>query len=319
MRALSTALELIEVPDPQPRAHEAVIRVSAAGVNRADLLQRSGHYPAPAGASDILGLECSGIVESLPARGQRHNLRPGDPVCALLRGGGYAERVAVPVEHILPIPSGFSLTDAAALPEVTATAWLNLMELGQLRKGNWVLIHGAGGGLGNFCLQFAAAQGARVAVTVGSETARTRCLDQGAEMAINYRDQDFAAELSGTEGMNLILDIIGAKYLDQNLRSLAPHGRLVTIGLQGGRRAELDLALILSKQLHLTGSALRNLAPAKKETLLTAVHREIWPLLADKIIAPAIAEVLPWTAASQAHNQISAGGHFGKFVLEIAP
>ncbi len=316
MKALDYSLHVIDVPDPIPESGEALVEVAAFGVNRADLLQKTGHYPPPSGASSILGLECSGTLRRLPL-GYRGPLTVGDPVCALLTGGGYAQWVAVPIGQLLPIPQGYSLPDAAALPEGLCTAWLNLIRIGGLSRDQWVLIHGGAGGVGTFAVQIAASRGARIAVTAGTDAKLAHCAELGASALINYRKEDFsqAIRAHAPAGAALILDIIGAKYLRQNLNSLAPGGRLVTIGLQGGRQAELDLSLILRRGLQLTGSALRGLAPTLKAELMAELRTHIWPLLESGQIRPSIHRVDSWTAAEKAHSDLSAGKAIGKIVL----
>jgi putative PIG3 family NAD(P)H quinone oxidoreductase len=316
MKALDYSLQIVDLPDPLPKSGEALVEIAAFGVNRADLLQTAGRYQPPPGASSILGLECSGIIRHLP-EAYPGPLAMGDPVCALLTGGGYAELVAVPVGQLLPVPQGYSLSAAAALPEGLCTAWRNLIQVGQLSRDEWVLIHGGAGGVGTFAVQLAAAHGAQIAVTAGTEAKLAHCAELGAGVLINYREQDFSAAIRAhvPDGVAVILDIIGAKYLQQNLNSLAPGGRLLTIGLQGGRRAEVDLALILSRSLHLTGTALRGLAPQLKAELVTELGTQIWPLLAAGTIRPSIHRVDSWTAAAAAHADLAAGDVMGKLVL----
>ncbi|MGL5828682.1 MAG: NAD(P)H-quinone oxidoreductase, partial [Angustibacter sp.] len=299
-----------------PAAGEALVAVSAFGINRADLLQRAGHYPPPAGASSILGLECSGVIRELPPE-YRGPLALGQQVCALLSGGGYAQLVGVPTGQLLPLPAGYCLDQAAALPEGLCTAWLNLVQLGGLRRGHSVLIHGGAGGVGTFAVQLATALGARVAVTAGSAAKLAHCRQLGANICINYHDSNFDAEVRGhiPAGVDIILDIIGAKYLQQNLSALAPGGRLITIGLQGGRHASVDLAVILQNGLQLTGSALRQLPDLAKAELLTQIHRNVWPLLESGAIVPSLHRVDGWAEARQAHDDLSAGRVLGKLVL----
>lgn len=302
---------------PQPRPGEVLIDVVAAGVNRADVLQRQGLYPPPAGESSIIGLECSGtVVTAPPGRG----LAPGSPVCALLSGGGYAEQVAVPVGQVMPVPLGIDLVDAAALPEVACTVYSNLAMAARLQPGEWLLVHGGGSGIGTFAIQWARAIGAHVAVTVGSAAKAARCRELGAEVAINYREHDFVAELRAStagHGADVILDIIGAKYLERNVKALAIGGRLVVIGLQGGAKAELNLGLLLSKRASVTATSLRGRPADQKADICAAVVAAVWPLVEAGRIKPLIDRVLPLSEVAQAHRLLEASDHFGKLVLQV--
>lgn len=310
-------LRLTEVPAPVPGEGEVLIDVVAVGVNRADLLQRQGHYPPPPGASDLLGLECSGIVAAAPPEAA---VAPGDPVCALLSGGGYAEQVAVPAGQVLRVPTGVGLVAAAALPEVACTVYSNLVDSAHLEPGDWLLAHGGGSGIGTFAIQWARALGARVAVTAGSEDKVEKCNRLGADLAINYREADFVEELriaTGGAGANVILDIIGAAYLERNLRSLATDGRLVIIGLQGGLKSEINLGYLLSKRGTVAATSLRSRSTGDKARICRAVAADVWPLVEAGEIEPIIDRVLPLNEAADAHRLLAAGDHFGKVVLRV--
>ena len=311
-----SSLELGQVATPQPGPGEVLVKVAAAGVNRADLLQAQGHYPPPKGASDIIGLEVAGTIVALgpdtPAQ-----LQLGERVGALLAGGGYAEYVAVPAGQLTPIPQGWSLTDTAAIIEVATTVWSNLVMEAQLQPGELVLIHGGAGGIGTHAIQVAKALGATVAVTAGSAEKLDLCRRLGADITINYREEDFAEELAGR--CNVIVDIIGAKYLKQNLRALAPEGRMVTIGLQGGTKAELNMGLMLAKRLRLQGTTLRSRPVAAKAEIVSHTVANIWPWLADGTVSHHIHQVLPLSQAATAHELLASGQVSGTLVLEVAP
>jgi putative PIG3 family NAD(P)H quinone oxidoreductase len=295
-------LQLRSVADPQPAPGEVLLDVTAAGVNRADLLQRQGYYPPPPGASDILGLEVSGA-------------RDGEPVCALLTGGGYAEKVAVPRSQVMPLPPGVDPVTAAGIPEVACTVYSNLAMTAHLRPGEWLLIHGGGSGIGTFAIQWARAIGAHVAVTAGNSEKLARCADLGAEVLINYREQDFVEALP--HPVDVILDVVGAKYLARNVRALSDGGRLVVIGLQGGVKAELDLGALLSKRGSVIATSLRSRSLDQKAAICDAVVREVWPLYATGAIRPVVDRVLPLAEAAQAHRLLADSGHFGKVLLEV--
>lgn len=301
-----------ELPDPVPGPGEVLIEVAASAVNRADLLQRQGFYPPPPGASEVLGLECSGTVAALGA--QVAGLAVGDPVCALLAGGGYAERVVVPAGQVLPIPAGVSLVEAGGLPEVACTVHANLGMTAHLAAGERLLVHGGASGIGTFAIQYARALGAQVAVTAGSAAKLARCAELGAEVLVNYREQDFVAAV-GT--VDVILDSIGGKYLAGNLAVLATGGRLVVIGLQGGARAELDLGLLLTKRAAVHASSLRSRPTEQKAAICAAVREQVWPLLASGQIRPVVDRVLPMDQAAQAHRVVAASEHVGKVLLAV--
>lgn len=309
-----------EVPDlPAPGPGEVLIEVVAAGVNRADLLQRRGLYPPPPGASATLGLECSGVIAEVGA-GVR-DWKVGDRVCALLSGGGYAERVLVPATQVLPVPEGLDLAAAAALPEVAATVWSNLVMTAGLHAGQLLLIHGGGSGIGTHAIQVAAHLGARVAVTAGSQSKLERCKELGASILINYRDEDFVAVLKAeSSGADIILDNMGAAYLARNVDALAEDGQLVVIGMQGGVTAELNLAALLGKRGTIHATNLRRRAAtgrASKAEIITEVQRHLWPLIADGTVAPVVHAELPATDAAEAHRLLDSSDTVGKVLLQI--
>lgn len=307
-----------EVPDPSPAAGEVLVRVRASAVNRADLLQRAGFYNPPPGATEIPGLECSGTVAAVGDGVSGWSV--GDEVCALLAGGGYAELVAVPAGQLLPVPAGVGLRDAAALPEVACTVWSTVVREARLSPGELLLIHGGASGIGTFAIQLAVALGVRVAVTAGSAEKLDRCRRLGAEVAVNYRDEDFVERVhaaSDGRGADVVLDIMGASYLARNLDVLAPDGRLVIIGLQGGRRAELDLNRLLSRRGTLYAASLRARPAEQKAGIVAGVREEVWPLVAQGRIRPVIDRVLPMDRAAQAHAVLEESSHVGKVVLEV--
>ncbi|NUT08721.1 MAG: NAD(P)H-quinone oxidoreductase [Hamadaea sp.] len=299
MRAMTGDLVWREVPEPVPGPGEVLVEVAATAVNRADLLQVQGFYPPPPGAPAYLGLECAG------------RLADGSEVCALLAGGGYAERVAVPEGQILPKPDGLSLVEAAALPEVACTVWSNLTMVGRLAPGETVLIHGGGSGIGTFAIQYAKALGARVVATARREK-HEKLRELGADELLDYREDDF----SGVQA-DLVLDIIGGAYLGKNVTALATGGRLVIIGLQGGRRAELDLGALVSKRLTVAGTTLRSRPVAEKAAIVSAVRDEVWPMIEDGRIRPVIDTTFPVEEAAKAHERVAANAHLGKVVLAV--
>ena len=305
-----------EVPDPVAGPGEIVVEVAAAAVNRADLLQRQGLYPPPPGAPEWLGLECSGTVAELGAGVT--SLSVGDEVCCLLSGGGYAERVALPAGQAMPIPAGVDLITAAGLPEVACTVWSNLVMTAHLQRGEWLLIHGGGSGIGTMAIQVARALGARVAVTAGSAEKLATCEALGAEVLINYREQDFVeviATETGGRGVDVILDNMAAKYLERNISSLAPGGRLVVIGMQGGVKAEIDLGSLLRRNGTVHATTLRGRTPEQKAEICAQVERHVWPWIAAGIVKPVIDRTLPLTEAADAHRALEAGGVTGKVIL----
>ena len=310
------ALVPTTVPDPEPGPGEVLVRVAAAGVNRADLLQRAGHYPSPPGSAPWPGLEVSGTVSALGTGVTAWAV--GDPVCALLGGGGYAEQVVVDAGHVLPVPDGVDLVDAAGLPEAVCTAWSNLVDVGRLRAGERVLVHGGSGGVGSIAIQIAAALGARVLTTAGGPERGERCRTLGADVAIDHRAQDVVAavrEATGGHGVDVVLDVLGAAALADNLAVLATEGRLVVIGLQRGRRAEIDLGVLMSLRASVSGTTLRSRPAEQKTALVAAVRDRVWPLVADGRVRPVVHARLPLAEASRAHALLDSGEVFGKLLL----
>ncbi len=309
-------LSLAEVPDPVPGAGEVLIDIVAAGVNRADVLQRQGFYPPPPGAPPYPGLECSGHIAAIGDGVTGWGT--GDAVCALLSGGGYAERVSVPAGQVLPGPAGVSVTDAAGLPEAACTVHSNVVTLAGLRAGETLLVHGGASGIGTLAIQLGKALGARVACTAGSERKLARCRELGADLAISYRDEDFVeaiAGFTGGSGADVILDLMGASYLQRNVTALAPDGRLVVIGLQGGARAELDINALLRKRACVHATSLRARPAGQKAAIVARVRNEVWPLVSSGRVLPVIDRILPLAAAAQAHRVMEAGEHVGKILL----
>jgi putative PIG3 family NAD(P)H quinone oxidoreductase len=311
-------LHLIEVPDPVAKPGEVLIDIAAAGVNRADLVQRRGLYDPPEGAPPWPGLECSGTIA---ATGEGvFDWQVGDHVCALLAGGGYAEQVAVLAGQVLPLPDGIPLVHAAALPEAACTIWSNLFMLAALRPGETILVHGGAGGMGSFAIQLATQVGSRVFTTAGSTEKLERCRALGAEVAINYKTDDFVdvvREATRGRGVDVILDNMGAVYLRRNLEALALNGRLVVIGLQGGRRAEIDLGTLSMKRAAILATTLRHRPAEEKVAIVRSVRDHVWPLLADGRIKPVVDRVLPLAAAAEAHQIMEAGQHIGKIILAV--
>ncbi|MEU1300987.1 NAD(P)H-quinone oxidoreductase [Streptomyces shenzhenensis] len=314
------ALVWHEVPDPAPPgAGEVLVEVVAGAVNRADILQRQGFYNPPPGASPYPGLECSGRIAAVGPGVSGWAV--GDEVCALLVGGGYAERVVVPAGQLLPVPEGVDLKQAAALPEVVCTVWSNVFMISHLRPGETLLVHGGSSGIGTMAIQLAKAVGAKVAVTAGSKEKLERCAELGADILINYREQDFVAEVdraTGGAGADVILDNMGAKYLDRNVRALAVNGRLAVIGLQGGAKGELNLGALLSKRAAVSATSLRARPLAEKAAIVAAVREHVWPLFASGQVRPVVDRELPMPEAAEAHRVVEASGHIGK-VLLVAP
>jgi putative PIG3 family NAD(P)H quinone oxidoreductase len=310
------ALEYAEVPDPEVGPDDVLVDVAATAVNRADLLQRQGHYPPPPGASAVIGLECSGTVAAVGSDVTGH--RVGDEVCALLAGGGYATRVAVPAGQVMPLPGGVDLVTAAALPEVAATVWSNVMMVAGLRAGETFLVHGGAGGIGSFAIQLAAAVGARVITTGGSPEKLAFCAGLGAEVTIDYREQDFVEvvrEVTDGHGADVILDNMAASYLGRNVAALAVEGRLVVIGMQGGTKGELDLGALMRKRAAIVATTLRARPVAEKTAICRAVVEHVWPLVADGTIRPVVDTTLPLAEAAEAHRRMEGGAHTGKILL----
>lgn len=296
---------------------EVVIDVTTAGVNRADLLQAAGLYPPPPGASDILGLEVSGVISEVGAGVD--NWAVGDQVCALLSGGGYAEKVAVPAVQVMPVPAGVNLHHAAGLPEVAATVWSNLLMTAHLQPGQLVLLHGGASGIGTHAIQVAHALGARVAVTASAEKLEL-CRELGADILINYRDDDFVARVTEAGRADVIFDIMGASYLDRNIDALAPDGRLVIIGMQGGVKGELNIAKLLGKRAGVIATALRSRpvdGPSGKAEVISEVVQHVWPMIAVGQVRPIIGAELPIEQATAAHQLLQAGTVSGKVLLRV--
>jgi putative PIG3 family NAD(P)H quinone oxidoreductase len=310
------ALVWTEVPDPQPGPGEVLVDVAATAVNRADLLQREGHYNPPPGASPYPGLECSGrIVELGP---DVEGWAVGDEVCALLSGGGYAEQVVVPAGQLLPVPVGVTLQDAAALPEVVSTVWSNVFMLAGLRPDETLLVHGGTSGIGTMAIQLAHNLGARVIVTVGSAEKAQRSRELGADVAINYREEDFVGAVRAAtdgHGADVILDNMGAKYLARNIDALAVNGRLVVIGMQGGTKAELDLGALMGKRAAVLSTSLRARPPEEKAAIVASVREHVWPLFESGAVRPIVDRVLPMADAAEAHRVVEASDHMGKVLL----
>lgn len=312
-------LELIECAEPQAGAGECLIAVEASGLNRPDLLQRRGLYPAPPGASELPGLEVAGRIVSGDADAlQAAGLQIGEAVVALVAGGGYAERCVAPVAQCLPLPAGWTMEEGAGLPETYFTVWSNLFDQGGLKAGDVVLVHGGSSGIGTTAIQLAHAFGARVLVTVGSEAKAMACLALGAELAINYREQDFVAavlDATAQRGADLILDMVGGPYLNRDLRCLAEDGRVQLIAVQGGTQSEIDAGLLLRRRLKVAGSTLRARSPAFKAAIAAQLRAKVWPLLAARRIRPVLAQSFDAAEAAEAHRTLEAGVHVGKLAL----
>jgi NADPH2:quinone reductase len=309
------------VPDVgRPGPGEVRVDVAATAVNRADLMQRQGHYPPPPGASEIIGLECSGTIAELGAGVPGWSV--GDQVCCLLAGGGYAEQVLVPAGQLLPIPAGLSLVEAAALPEVACTVWSNVFDIAALQDGEAFLVHGGAGGIGTMAIQAVRAlrPASRVLCTAGSQAKLDRCRELGAHVAISYKDDDFVARSkaeTGSRGVDVLLDNMGAKYLTRNLDALALDGRLVIIGLQGGSKAEINLGAMLPRRLSLHATTLRGRPADQKARVVAGTRSEVWPAIADGRIRPVIDRVLPVDEVVAAHRSLEESSHVGKVVLTL--
>ena len=309
------ALVWAEVPDPEPGPGEVIVDVRASAVNRADLLQRQGHYPPPPGAPAYPGLECSGVISAVGADVTGWTV--GQEVCALLAGGGYAERVAVPTGQLLPVPAGVDVVDAAALPEVACTVWSNVVRLARLGRGETLLVHGGGSGIGTFAIQLGVALGATVVVTARAAK-HERLRELGAAHAIDYREQDFVEEVrrvTDGRGADVILDIMGAAYLPRNVAALATGGRLVVIGMQGGRKGELDLGMLLAKRASVHATALRSRPTAEKAEIVRGVREQVWPLVESGKIRPVVHARAKMAEAADAHRLVETSDHVGKVLL----
>ncbi|MFI6324653.1 NAD(P)H-quinone oxidoreductase [Nonomuraea sp. NPDC050556] len=302
-------LEWREVPDPRPERGEVLIEVTASAVNRADILQRVGMYNPPEGESPYPGLECSGIVTEVGA--DVVGFAPGDEVCALLGGGGYAERVAVPWQQVMPAPSGVSLKEAAGLPEVACTVWANVFMTGRLRRQETLLVHGGASGIGTMAIQLAKAFGSRVITTAGSAEKLERLRELGADEVINYREENFAEKAEA----DVILDIMGAKYLSGNIQVLRTGGRLVIIGLQGGIVGEIDLSALMRKRAAIHGTMLRNRSADEKGVVVRGVVDNVWPLVEAGAVRPVVYAEVPLAEAAEAQRMLDSGDHIGKILL----
>jgi putative PIG3 family NAD(P)H quinone oxidoreductase len=309
-------LQWAEVADPVPGPGEVVVDVTAAGINRADLMQRQGFYPPPAGAPPYPGLECSGTVSAIGP--DVTTFKAGDEVCALLSGGGYAEKVAVPEGQLLPRPKSVTLTEAASFPETACTVYSNVFMTARLQPGETILIHGGGSGIGTMAIQLAKNAGATAAVTAGSQEKLEACKRLGADIAINYREENFTESLkraTNDHGADVILDIIGAAYLAGNVDALAVGGRMVTIGMQKGSKAELDLGKLMTKRATIAATTLRARPKDQKAEIVKAVREHVWPLIEDRKITPVIYRELPFPDAAEAHRIMEASTHTGKILL----
>lgn len=311
-------LTVVDVPDLTPGPGEVLIEVAATAVNKADTLQRRGHYPPPPGASEILGLECSGRIAAL-GEGVT-GWRVGDEVCALLSGGGYASQVVVPAGQVMPVPAGLDLVQAAALPEVASTVWSNVFMAAVLEPGETFLVHGGAGGIGTFAIQLASAMGTKVFTTAGSAAKLSVCADLGADVTINYREESFlevVREATDGRGVDVILDNMGAKYLADNVSALANDGRLVIIGMQGGVKAELNISKLLAKRGSVIATSLRARPEVQKAAICAEVVDNVWPLVEDGQVQPVIHEVLPLSEVARAHELMDSSAHIGKIVLTL--
>ncbi|WP_138933088.1 NAD(P)H-quinone oxidoreductase [Roseovarius arcticus] len=308
-------LKLATRPRPQPRAGEVVIRVAYAGVNRPDALQRAGAYDPPPGASDLPGLEASGEISAIGEGSCEWQV--GDRVCALLPGGGYAEYVATPAAHCLPIPEGMGMAEAACLPENYFTVWTNVMDRGGLKAGEVFLVHGGSSGIGTTAIQLAHVMGARVFATAGTDEKCAKCAALGAERAINYRDEDFVQILRSEGGADLILDMVGGDYIPRNVKALSDDGRLVQIAFLGGPKAELNFSQVMVRRLTITGSTLRPQSDLAKARIAAALRRDVWPLLSGGRIAPVMDSTFALSDAAKAHARMESSAHIGKIVLKV--
>ncbi|WP_327639103.1 NAD(P)H-quinone oxidoreductase [Kribbella sp. NBC_00482] len=307
-----------EIPDPEPAVDEVVIDVVAAGVNRADLLQRQGFYPPPPGAPGTIGLEVSGRIAAVGAEVEGWSV--GDECCALLAGGGYAEKVVVPAPQVMPVPDGLDLVSAAALPEVVATVWSNIFMTAHLKEGETLLVHGGSSGIGTMAIQLGVAHGARVLTTVGTKEKMEFCTRLGADVAINYKEAEWASvvnEATNGAGADVILDIMGAKYLTDNVKSLAYDGRLVVIGMQGGAKGELDLGRLLSRRGSVIATGLRFRSVADKGRIIAEVVGHVWPLIAEHKVRPVVHSTFPLAEVAKAHETLEQSTQLGKVLLTL--
>jgi putative PIG3 family NAD(P)H quinone oxidoreductase len=313
-------LQWAERPMPQPAADEVLIKVVAAGLNRADILQRQGNYPPPEGAGDILGMEVAGEIAAIGAKVKRWT--SGDKIGALISGGGYAEYAVAPEEQCLPVPKNISFVEAAALPEAVITVWANLFEAGNLRADQTALVHGGSSGIGTTAIQMAKSIGAKIFVTARNEEKCAACMKLGADLAINYKREDFVAVIEHAtqkRGVDVVLDMVGGDYVARNLSILAPGGHHVSIAVQGGKNATIDLWQIMRKRLVLTGSTLRHRSRAEKARLVRAVEEKAWNWVAEGKVKPLIYKTFPIKNAAAAHKLMESGAHIGKIVLEVSP
>lgn len=315
-------LQVTDEPTPDIAADEVLVSVHAAGVNRADLLQRRGFYDPPPGATEIPGLEVSGTIEELGADVTGWSV--GDRVAALLSGGGYAEYVPVPAGQLLPVPAGFDLTEAAALPEVLSTVWSNIVGRGQVQAGEWLLVHGGGSGIGTAAIQIARHLGVKIVVTVGSEKKADFCRELGADAVINYREEDFVERVheicthdDGSTGADVILDIIGAKYLERNVKALGTDGRLVIIGMQGGTKTEINLGWLMQPRKSVSATTLRARPKDQKIAIVAEVADRLWPAVISGDIRPIIHEAMPLADVVRAHQTLEDGANIGKVLLIV--
>ncbi|MGZ1490569.1 NAD(P)H-quinone oxidoreductase [Brevibacterium sediminis] len=315
-------LQVTDEPTPDIAADEVLVRVHAAGVNRADLLQRRGFYDPPPGATEIPGLEVSGTIEELGADVTGWSV--GDRVAALLSGGGYAEYVPVPAGQLLPVPAGFDLTEAAALPEVLSTVWSNIVGRAQVQAGEWLLVHGGGSGIGTAAIQIARHLGVKIVVTVGSEKKADFCRELGADAVINYREEDFVERVheicthdDGSTGADVILDIIGAKYLERNIKALGTDGRLVIIGMQGGTKTEINLGWLMQPRKSVSATTLRARPKDQKIAIVAEVADRLWPAVVSGDIRPIIHEAMPLADVVHAHQTLEDGANIGKVLLIV--
>ena len=312
-------LQVVERPLPRPGYGEVLIKVAAAGVNGADLSQRRGVYPLPKGTPDVLGLEAAGEIVALGDGVDKWRI--GDLACALLIGGGYAEYCAVPAPQCLPVPKGLSLLEAAALPEVVFTVWSNVFELGALKPGDRLLVHGGASGIGTIAIQLAHRLGSQVIATAGSDAKCKRCLELGASRAVNYRSEDFAAAVqdwTAGKGVDVILDMVGPIYMQRDLQSLTPGGRLVMLAFKKGSKTEIDFGVMSQRNLWITGSRLRPRPIEEKGRLAAAVHKAVWPLVESGEVKPVIDSQFPLQAVQDAHRRMESGEHIGKVMLTMA-